>query len=342
MPDPNVRTPQQDMLFGYMPAQILHVAARLGLADVLADGPKTSAEVAAATETHPPSLHRLLRALACLGVVTEIEAGRFELTPEGAQLRSDTPESIRGLVMLFCGDEVWRAWGNLLHSVRTGGSAFEYVTGMPPFEFLAAHPEQSATFDAAMADHTRKVAPEIIAGYDFGRFSTIVDVGGGDGTLMAAILRAVPAARGILFDLPAGVEPAPTTLKSAGVADRCRVVAGSFFKSVPEGGDAYLLKSVIHDWDDDRAAAILRTCRSAMGPASSLQVIEPVLPPRIESPAEITGLVMSDINMLVNTGGRERTEVEFRSLFAAAGLDVTAVVGPFAPSGYRVIEGAPA
>jgi hypothetical protein len=216
-----------DMVFGYAPAQIIHVAARLGVADELATGMATSAELAAATETHVPSMYRLLRALACLGVVAEIEPDLFELTSAGASLRSGAPDSIRALVMLFCGDEVWRSWGELEYSVRTGQPAWEHVTGLPSFEFFAHHPDQSATFNAAMADHTRSVAPAIIAGYDFSRFGTLVDVGGGDGTLIAAILNAASALHGVLFDLPAGVELAAKTLDAAGVADRCEEAASA-------------------------------------------------------------------------------------------------------------------
>ncbi len=327
-----------DTVFGYAPAQIIHVAARLGIADQLAGGALASTELAAATETHPPSMYRLLRALACFGVVTEVEPDRFELTAAGASLRTAAPDSIRALVLLFCGDEVWRSWGELEYSVRTGKPAWEHVTGMPSFEFFAQHPAQSATFNAAMADHTRSVTPAIIASYDFSRFGTLVDVGGGDGTLIAAVLDATPGLRGVLFDLPAGVEMAAKILDAAGVADRCDVVTGDFFASVPEGADAYLLKSVIHDWDDERAVEILCSCRRAMPAASTLLVIEPVLPPRVDSP-EVTGTVLSDINMLVNTGGRERSEEEFRALHSAAGFELTAVMGVGA--GYRVLEGSP-
>lgn len=327
-----------EMVFGYAPAQIIHVAARLGIADQLADGALTSTDVAAATDTHSPSMYRLLRALACFAVVTEVEPDRFELTSAGASLRSAAPDSIRALVMLFCGDEVWRSWGELEYSVRTGKPAWEHVTGLSSFEFFAQHPEQSATFNAAMAEHSRSVAPAIIASYDFSRFGTLVDVGGGDGTLVAAVLKATPGLRGVPFDLPAGVEMAAKTLDAAGVADRCDVLTGDFFTSVPEGADAYLLKSVIHDWDDERAVEILRSCRRAMPAAGTLLVVEPVLPPRVDSP-EVTGTVLSDINMLVNTGGRERTEDEFRALYSAAGFELTAVLGE--GTNYRVMGGSP-
>ncbi|WP_433328397.1 methyltransferase [Spirillospora sp. CA-294931] len=339
MAEASVRSTFLDMVFGYMPAQIIQVAAKLRIADLLAGGARTSGELAGEVGAHGPSLYRLLRALAALGAVTEVEHDRFELTADGARLREDAPDSIRGLVMLFCGDEVWASWGDLVHSVRTGEPAWDKVTGMSPFEFLATRPEQSATFNAAMAEHTRDVAPQLVEAYDFARFGTLADLGGGDGTLIASILAAVPAMRGVLFDLPAGAEGADATLKAAGVADRCRVVPGDFFASVPSGQDAYLLKSVIHDWDDERAAAILKRCREAVSRDGTLLVVEPVLPP--VAGAESRGTVMSDINMLVATGGRERTEAEFRALLTASGFAVTSIGDPI-PSGYRVIEAAPA
>ncbi len=324
-----------DMVQGYVLAPIIHLAARLSLADHLADGPKTSAELATATRTHAPSLHRLLRALTCFGVVTQTGPDRFELAPRGTPLRSDVPDSIRSLVLLYCSERAWRSWGELEYGIRTGNVPSEYVWGMPTFEYFAKHPDMLATFNAAMAEHTRSVAPEIIAGYDFSRFGTLVDIGGGNGTLLAAILNAVPGLRGVLFDLPIGVERAAVTLTDAGVADRCRVVTGDFFNSIPEGADAYLLKSVIHDWDDHEAVEILRNCRAAMADEGVVLVVERILPEEV-SPADI-GAVMSDLNMLVATGGRERTAAEFRALYATAGLEPAELVGPLGD--YFVIVG---
>lgn len=328
------------MVFGYMASQVIHVAARLGIADLLQGGAKTSEELAAATGTHAPSLRRLLRALACVGVLAEVEPGLFELKPLGAALRSGAPDSARSLAMLFCDDSVWRSWGDLHHSVKTGETALERVVGMGPFEYFARNPELSVTFNEAMAEDTRNVAPGVAAGYDFSHFGTLVDVGGGNGTLISAILEATPGLRGVLFDTPAGVEAAPEALEASGVAERCRVIAGDFFESVPGGGGACILKSVIHDWDDDRAAAILRNCRGAMPREGRLLLVEPVLPPRVES-AEITGVVMSDLNMLVCAGGRERTEAEFRELFAAAGFELTGITPTLGTTNYRLIEGSP-
>ncbi len=325
-----------DLVFGYTAAQMVHVAARLDLADRLAPGPMTSAELAEATGTDRPSLYRLLRGLACFGVVLQTGPDSFALGPAGQSLRMDAPGSVRAMVLLLCSAETWRSWGELEHSVRTGEPAWDQVTGVPHFEFLAKHPEKAAVFNAAMAEYTRAAARGIIARGGFSRFGTVVDVGGGDGTLLAEILKAVPAARGVLFDLPAGLEPAVRTLSGAGVADRCDVIGGDFFTTVPGGADAYLLKSVLHDWDDDKAAEILRQCRTAMAPGGRVLAVEPVLPSTVDSPA-VTGVVMSDLNMLVNTGGRERTADEFGTLFQAAGLELAAITGEDAD--FCVLEG---
>ncbi|GAA4081018.1 methyltransferase [Actinomadura miaoliensis] len=333
------RSPLLDMAFGFMPAQIIYTAAELRLADALADGPRTAGELAERTGTHAPSLLRLLRALTVLGAVRQPEPDRFALTDEGRRLRGDVPDSIRGLVGLFCAPEVWRSWGELTETVRTGEYAWERVTGGTPFEYFARNPELSATFNAAMAEGTRDVAPAVVKAHDFGRYRTIADLGGGNGTLLAEIMSAVPGLRGVLFDLPAALERAGRTLEGAGVADRCEVVPGDFFEAVPEGADAYLLKSVIHDWDDEKAAAVLRTCRAAMTPGARVLIVEPVLPPLVTP--EFRGALMSDVNMLVATGGRERTEAEFRDLLAAAGLRPVSVSDRLEPTTYRIIEAAP-
>ncbi|QXJ26056.1 helix-turn-helix domain-containing protein [Actinomadura graeca] len=332
------RSPLMDAAFGYMQAQIVHVAAELGLADALAGGPLSSAELAKETGAHAPSLHRLLRALTCLGAVEQREQDLFALTGEGSRLRSDAPDSIRSLVMLFCGPDVWRTWGDMAETLRTGEYAWLRVTGKTPFESFAADTELSATFNKAMAEHTRTVAPGLIKAHDFSRYGTVADLGGGDGTLLAAILETDPELRGILYDLPAGLKAAAGTL--SGVADRCEVVEGDFFEAVPEGADAYILKSVIHDWDDEKAAAILRTVRQGMRPDARVLLLEQVVPEMVE-PGTM-GTVMNDLNMLVATGGRERTAEEYRDLLAVAGLTVVADTGPVPPSDYHVIEARPA
>ncbi|WP_433478875.1 methyltransferase [Spirillospora sp. CA-142024] len=333
------RSPLMDLAFGFMPAQIIYVAAETGLADAFTgDEPRSSAELAKETGTDAPSLHRLLRGLTGLGVVEQRGPDLFALTAEGRRLRADAPDSIRSLIMLFCGPEVWRTWGDMAETLRTGEYAWKRATGRTPFEFFASDAELSATFNRAMAEHTRDVAPGVIAAHDFGRYATVADLGGGDGTLLAAILRAEPGLCGVLFDLPAGLTAAPGTLED--VADRTEIVPGDFFESVPEGADAYVLKSVIHDWHDEKAAAILRTCRAAMRPDARLLILEQVMPEMLRP--ESAGIVRNDLNMLVSTGGRERTEAEFRDLLDGAGFSVVSLAGPLPPSAYHVIEAKPA
>jgi len=314
------------LIIGFMPARVVHVAAQLGLADRLADGPKDAAVLASETGSHAPSLHRLLRALASLGVVDEHESGRFALTPLGEQLRTGVPGSLRNLALMFGGERAWRCWGDLLHCVQTGQSAMHHLYGMGSFELLATLPQQAAIFNEAMAEITRDVARAVVATYDFTQFREIVDVGGGNGTLIAAILASAPSLCGIVFDLPTGNAEASRQLAGAGVATRCRVVAGDFFESVPTGADAYILKSIIHDWDDDQSVAILQKCRNAISPSGKLLLVERVMPTRMEVVPTHQRMAMLDMNMMAMPGGRERTESEYRTLLAAAGFALSHIV----------------
>ncbi|HEX6417963.1 MAG TPA: methyltransferase [Acidimicrobiales bacterium] len=326
------------LLFGFFPTQVLHVAATLGVVDHLAAGPRTTRQLADATGAHEPSLARVLRALACFGVLDEIEPGTFGPGPHAGGLAADGPASLRHLVRLFAGPEVWRSWGELDEVVRTGEPAWPRVTGMSPFEHMAHDPAYRAMFDRAMSEGTRSAAPGILQAADLGRFSWLVDVGGGDGTLLAAALAAHPGLRGTVFDTAEGVQAAPPVLAAHGVAGRGEVAAGDFFASVPAGADAYLLKSVVHDWDDERARAILATVRSAMPDGARMLVVEPVLPPTPSGSPDVLMMVMSDLNMLVCTGGRERTEDEFRTLLAGAGLALRSVTPAPGPTNYSVLE----
>jgi hypothetical protein len=337
-PDQKLRPLLQSMVFGFFPAQVLYVGARLRIPDLVAEAAKTSEELADATDTHAPTLYRLLRALAYLGVLEETEAGRFALTDLGGLLRSDAPDSMWASTLLFCGEGVWKAWGDLLASVRTGEPAFERGSGEEPFQRFADDPEASAQFNQAMSEGTRRDAPAIVDSYDFGRFQTLVDVGGGDGTLLAAMLAATPDLRGILFDIPSGLAEATQTLEAAGVSERCQLVAGDFFESVPGDADAYIMKSVIHDWNDEQCVAILKNCRAVMADGAKVLIVEPVLPATVEPSFTRLGVIMSDLNMLLNTGGRERTETEFASLLEAAGLRLAGVVPLPKPSVYSIIE----
>jgi len=324
------------MVTGFYVSRAIHVVAKLGIADLLADGPRSYDELAEATRTHAPSLHRVLRLLASAGLFTEEENGRFALTPIGACLRSGVPGSMRAAALLF-GGITQQAWGDLLHSVETGEPAFRRVFGMEPFAYMARHPDEAANFDAAMADFTKHIAVAVAIAYDFSPFCRVVDVGGGNGTLLAGILEANPTLAGVLFDLPEVAERARAPLRERGLADRCEIVGGDFFKAVPGGGDAYLLKHVIHDWNDDRAAEILRSCRRAMAAEAKLLIVEGVYPPRIDQSDESRGTASNDVNMLVCTGGRQRSEAEFRALYAAAGFRLTRIVPTQMP--VKVIEG---
>ncbi len=251
------------------------------------------------------ALHRLLRTLASLGVLDEVEPGQFALTAIGQQLRSGAPGSLHHFALMFGGERSWKSWGDLLHSVRTGEVATQHVFGMSTFEYLAAHPRQSAIFNEAMADVTRQVADALVKVYDFSRFRSIVDVGGGNGTLIAAILRAAPSLHGAILDLPAGIAEAERNLALAGVAHRCDILAGDFFREAPSGADAYILKSVIHDWDDERSTAILGSCRKAMAPEGKLLLVERVMPAKMEASPNNRRMTMLDTHMLVTLGGRE-------------------------------------
>jgi O-methyltransferase/methyltransferase family protein len=315
------------LISGYRRSQALYVAARLGIADVLGDGVKSSDELAEATHTHPATLRRLLRMLATLGVLEEDGAGRFRSTPTGALLRRDVPGSLRAFALFMTGEEGWRAWGALLHSVQTGESAFDHLFGMNAFDYYARFPERerSQVHDEAMATFTAQSDAALQRAYDFTQFRTLVDVGGGNGALLAALLRAHPGLRGVLFDLPHVVAGATNVLAKAGVADRCTVVPGSFFESVPIDGDAYMMKRIIHDWDDDRASMILTACRRAMRGKAKILIFDEVLPERAE-PADAFSFMLDMEMLMVAPGGRERTEEEFRRLLATSGFRLNRVI----------------
>lgn len=319
------------MINGYQVSQAIHVAATLSIADLLAGGSRGVDELAEASGTHAPSLYRLLRALASVGVLHEEDERRFSLTPLGEPLRSYAPESLAGWAAFVGRPYYWQAWSELLHSIRTGENAFRHVYGANVWEYRSAHPEESAIFDRAMTSTTRQVERAVIEAFDFGRFRTLVDVGGGRGALLAAVLAKHPEMTGVLFDQPHVVSR--DLLEAARVADRCRVVAGSFFEAVPEGGDAYVLKEIIHDWEDQQAVAILTVCRRAMPDTGSVLVIEREL----GRPNEDPGPKFADLNMLVSPGGRERTLPEYAALFEAAGLRLAGTTPT--GSGMQVIEG---
>ncbi|RWK40016.1 methyltransferase [Mesorhizobium sp.] len=312
----------QKLVNGFQVSQAICVAATLGIADHLKDGKRTSGELAALTNTNSQALYRLLRALASVGVFHEAEDRFFSLTPVGSALRSDVQHSVAPWAILAGRPYFRQAWSDLLHSVSTGENAFRHAHGKGVWEYRAEHPEESVIFDRAMTAMSRGVAAAVLAAYDFRRFSVVMDVAGGQGALLAEILRRNPGQRGILFDQPQVVAKAGPVFDAAGVADRCDIVAGDFFVSVPEGADAIVLKWILHDWDDDTNIRILKTCRRAMRPEGKLLVLESILAP----PNEGAGAKFGDLNMLVMPGGQERTAEEFRSLLAASDFQVVNIV----------------
>jgi ubiquinone/menaquinone biosynthesis C-methylase UbiE len=322
---------------GHYFSHALGLAAKLGIAELLKDGPRHSKDLAEATGTHAPSLNRVLRLLASAGVFEEQEDGSFALTSRGECLRAGVPGSARAMVMLFAGEGVQTAWKELEYCVRTGNPVFRQRGLDDPFTDLAWSPEDQANFDAAMADFTRLAAIAVAAAYDFASLRRVVDVGGGNGALLIGILQANPQLHGIVFDQPQVVERAQKQIAESGLAERCEAVGGDFFQEVPHGADAYILKHVIHDWNDDRAVTILKNCHRAMGESGKLLIVEGVYPPRIDHSLASRGAAANDVNMLVNTGGRQRSEPEFRAFYDAAGFTLLRIVPTQA--GVSVIEG---
>lgn len=326
------------MAVGHYVSRALHLAAKLGLADLLVGGARDADALAAATETHAPSLRRVLRLLASVGVFEEGEDGRFALTPLGDALRSDVPFSSRASVMLFAGVGIQDSWKELEYCVRTGQPAFRKDS--PDGDaFSHMDPEQTKIFDDAMATFAPATAAAIAAAYDFSKVGTLVDVGGGNGALLIGILGAHPHLRGVVFDRSEPAERARKKVHEAGLESRCEVIAGDFFSSVPAGGDAYLLKHVIHDWPDEQATAILRNCRAVIQPGGRLLIAEGIYPPRIDRSLESRGAAANDVNMLVVAGGRQRSEAEFRSLYEGAGFALTRSIET--PARLSLIEGVP-
>ena len=312
-----------NMTAGKWVSQALTVASELGIADLLKDGPKTAADIARRTNASEDGVFRLLRALASVGLFAESGNRRFRLTPLGKLLRTDSAQALGGYSRFTGHESTWRPWGELRHSVRTGEPAFDHVYAMPIFEYFAKMPEASAVFDGAMTSISTLESKAVVAAYDFSGIGTLVDVAGGHGLMIASILKANKKMRGILFDLSHVVAGATALLEGAGVANRCQIVSGDFFASVPEGADAYVLKHIIHDWDDERAAQILLTCHRAMRPGSKVLIVEAVIPSG--NKAHFGKLL--DLEMLVLTPrGRERTQAEFRDLLKRSGFRLRRVV----------------
>ncbi len=337
-PSPSIMS----LIAGYVPARLIYLAAELGIADLIAGGTTTVEGLSQHTSMHALSLKRMLRALCAYDVFEEKAPGRFTLRPMGEQLRTDVPGSLRNFARFYPDQRSWRSFGEIEHTVRTGKTAMSLAFGVDSFDWLAEHPKEAAIFNAAMADVTHLVARSAIGAYDFSAFGAILDVGGGNGAFLAAILRRSLAASGMLFDLPAGLREADATLQTAGVAGRCKVIPGDFFQSVPAGADLIILKSVIHDWDDKHAATILARCRAAASTECRLILVERVMPECMTSSAANQRAANLDMRMLTITGGIERTEQEYRQLIEGAGFRWTRSIALGPPSDQSVLEAMPA
>jgi hypothetical protein len=320
------------LITGYWVSQAVGVVAHLGVADQLDRGPRENDQLARAVGADPEALYRVMRLLTSIGVFAEVPPGSFTLTPLGETLRSDSPGSVRNYAITETAPGHWLPWGRLYESVRSGRPMAREALGMDLFDWYAQNPEEAGFFSAAMGNLSALAARELERVYDFSTVRTVADVGGAHGVLLAAVLRANPAARGILFDLPHVIATAADAVAAQGLSQRCQLMSGSFFESVPEGADLHLLKQIIHDWDDERATLILRNCHRALAPAGKLLLVEMVIPPdNRPSPAQ-----SMDLNMMVLLGGRERTEEEYQRLLQAAGFRLEQVIPTHSPFG--VIE----
>ena len=311
--------------------QAIYVAAKFAIADLVAGGPKSTSELADATHTHGPSMGRFLRALTSLGIFAEDTMGRYRQTALSDTLRSDHPESMRSFAMMLGAHFFWKPTAMLEETVRTGQPSFERLYGAPFFHYLAEHLDDAAVFNAAMSSSPGYLAA-IVGAYDFSKHERIVDVGGGHGLLLAGILSANPRLRGVLHDLPAVVVGA-SALRQEPISQRCEIIAGDFFRGVPAGADAYILKGIIHDWNDEAASKILKNCRRAIHRDGTLLLVEQLLTPSTDST-----VTMMDMLMMVLTSGRERTESEFRSLLEDAGFSMVQVIRA---AGVSIIESRP-
>ena len=301
---------------------VVYAAAKLGIADRLATGPRSAAELAGTMRAHAPTLHRFMRSLAGLGILTERDGQRFALTSLGEALKTDAPGSARATLMAFCGPAFWHGWEEIEYSLETGKTGFEKASGMPFFEYLAKHPQEASYFSEAMVGYHGAEPPAVARAYDFSGLKTIVDVGGATGNMLAAILSQHAAPRGVLYDRPHVVSDAAALLKARGVEARVAIEPGDFFERVPAGGDAYLLSHIIHDWNEEQCLTILGHCRNVIPRDGRLLIVETVLPAG-DTPHQ--GKVQ-DMVMLVFPGGQERTEAEYASLLDKAGFRLSRVV----------------
>lgn len=336
---PSALAPQQAMLqmiSGFWISRAICVTSELCIPDQLKNGPRSAADLAAATNTHAPSLYRVLRALVSVGVFGETEDGQFTLTPLSETLQTGVPGSIRSFAISELGGEHYDAWRDLMQSVKTGEIAFDHVFGMDIWAFFQKNPENARIFNDSMSGMTAATNEAILSRYDFSGIRKIVDVGGGHGGLITHILQKHPEMKGVLFDARSVIEGAKARIQDAGLSDRCEAIGGDFFQSVPDGGDAYILKWIIHDWNDERATTILRNCRNAITSDGRLLLVDVVIPPSREPHFG----KFIDLNMLVMTGGLERTEDEFRKLLDASGFRLARVINTESP--ISIVEAEPA
>jgi hypothetical protein len=326
------------LVSSYRVSQAIYVVVKLGIPDLLADGPRGSDELAEATGTHAGALYRVLRFLAGVGLFEERAPNQLSLTSLGAGLCTAAPKTLQAQVLSQLDPSCWESWGQLLHSVRTGETAFDQVHGMGFFTYLGKHPDAARIFDQAMTSNTARSGAAITRAYDFSGIGRLVDVGGGQGLLLATVLQAYPRMHGVLFDRPEVVAGAPAIVEAAGVAERCQLVGGDFFEAVPAGGDAYALRQILHDWGDARATEILKNCQQAMQGPGKVLVVEREIRPDYRQGLSVLRL---DLEMLVNLGGLQRTEEEYSALFAEAGLRLSTVVPLGDAAQFSVFEGVP-
>jgi hypothetical protein len=322
-----------EMIFGFTLSRSIAVAAQLGVADLLKDGPKSTDELARAIGVHSGALYRLLRALSGAGVFAEEADGRFSLTPMSELLRGDAPQSLRAFAAMMADEVNFEMWAELPYSVQSGKPAAPHKLGIPWFDWLEQNPAKGKEFHDAMTSLSAGAVATVVGAYDFSGIKKLVDVGGGHGLLLASVLSRYPDMEGVLYDEPAVVRGATEVLVAHGVADRCETVGGDFFRSAPAGGDAYILKHIIHDWSDEECVTILGHCHTGMAAGGKVLIVEMVIPER-NVPAISKFL---DLQMLLFLTGRERTEAEYRDLLERAGFELTRVVPT--PSPYSVIEG---
>jgi hypothetical protein len=324
-----------DLIQGSVVTQAIHVAAKLGIADVLGAGPLHATEIAKRVGTSPEATYRLLRTLSGYSVFAEQGDGRFGLTPMADALRDGAPDSMRGIAILMGHPLLWEDWGHLISAVRTGEASLPQLRGMSGYDFLMANPEYAAVFFQGMGSISGTETAPILAAYDFSRFRRIVDVGGGRGTLLAGILRQASGARGVLYDSAFATADAGMALEGAGVASRCTIENGTYFESLPASGDAYVLKHILHDFPESECLAVLKNVREAIAPDGAMLVIEYVLPGNNQR--HIGNII--DLWLLVLLGAKERTKPQYSELFARAGFRLTRAVPTTSP--VSVIEAVP-